>query len=52
MKIGKVLQALRLAITGKGAGPDLMEIIEVLGKSEAVSRINKAIAVLNDKLKV
>lgn len=52
LKIGKVLQALRVAITGKGAGPDLMEIIAVLGKSETVSRIEKALNVLNSKVKV
>ncbi len=52
MKIGKVLQALRLAITGKGAGPDLMEIVEVLGRDETADRIEKAIATLSDQVKV
>lgn len=52
LKIGKVLQALRVAITGKGAGPDLMEIIEVLGKQESINRINRALQTLNDKIKV
>jgi glutamyl-tRNA synthetase len=52
LKIGKVLQALRVAVTGKGAGPDLMEIIEVLGKAETVSRIGGAIQTLSDKVKV
>lgn len=52
VKIGKVLQALRLAITGKGAGPDLMQIIQILGKDETVARIEQALKVLNDKVKV
>ncbi len=52
MKIGKVLQALRLAITGKGAGPDLMEIVEVLGRDETADRIERAIATLSDQVKV
>ena len=52
MKIGKVLQALRLAITGKGAGPDLMEIVEVLGRNETAERIEKAITTLSAQVKV
>lgn len=52
MKIGKVLQALRLAVTGKGAGPDLMEIIETLGKEESVGRINHAVSLLSSQVKV
>ena len=43
VKIGQVMQALRLAITGKSGGPDLMKIIEILGKQEVVERINYAI---------
>ncbi|MDW7693208.1 glutamate--tRNA ligase [Flammeovirgaceae bacterium SG7u.111] len=44
--LGKVMQALRLSITGLGGGPDLMLIMEVLGKDEVASRIDKAIASL------
>jgi glutamyl-tRNA synthetase len=43
LKIGKVMQAVRLAITGVGAGPDLMHIIAILGKSETSNRIQNAI---------
>lgn len=46
VKIGKVMQALRVAVTGRGMGPDLMEIIQVLGKKEVVERINFAISTL------
>ncbi|QCR24047.1 glutamate--tRNA ligase [Pontibacter sp. SGAir0037] len=46
MKIGQVMQALRLAITGLEAGPDLMQIIEVIGAAEAKSRIETAIVKL------
>ncbi len=41
--IGSVMQALRVAITGVGGGPDLMGIIEVLGKEETSRRIESAI---------
>jgi glutamyl-tRNA synthetase len=43
MKLGMVMQALRLAITGVEAGPDLMAIIEIIGKEETVKRLETAI---------
>jgi glutamyl-tRNA synthetase len=43
IKPGKVMQALRLAITGEGKGPDLMLMLEILGKEEVVSRIQSAL---------
>ncbi|MBC7486718.1 MAG: glutamate--tRNA ligase [Cytophagaceae bacterium] len=46
VKMGKVMQALRVALTGNGAGPDLMEIISILGKDEAVGRLQQAVSVL------
>lgn len=46
VKIGKVMQALRLALTGAGHGPDLMQIMAILGKEETIRRIEKAIGQL------
>ncbi len=46
VKIGKVLQALRLTVTGVGHGPDLMQIMEVLGKEETTNRIARALNTL------
>lgn len=40
---GKVLQALRVALTGQGSGPDLMLTIEILGSEETVSRLDYAL---------
>lgn len=40
---GKVMQPLRLSLVGKLAGPDLFEIMVMIGKKETLSRINKAI---------
>lgn len=48
--IGKILQAIRLAITGAGGGPDLMLIMEIVGKEEVVERINRAIKTLKVKV--
>ncbi|MDH5396684.1 MAG: glutamate--tRNA ligase [Cyclobacteriaceae bacterium] len=44
--LGQVMLALRLAITGGGTGPDVVEIISVLGGQETAQRIEKAIEVL------
>jgi glutamyl-tRNA synthetase len=46
VKIGKVLQALRLTVTGVGHGPDLMQIMEILGKEETTRRISQALNTL------
>lgn len=48
--VGKIMQALRVAITGNGSGPDLMITIEILGKEETVKRLAAALA--NLKVKV
>lgn len=42
LKFGKVMPALRLAITGEGGGPDLMSILEIVGKENIKARIQKA----------
>ena len=43
IKIGKVLQSIRLVITGLGSGPDLMQIIEEIGKEETIQRMENAL---------
>ena len=48
--VGKILQAVRLAITGLGGGPDLMVIMEVIGKEEVISRIDHAMKTLKVKI--
>ncbi len=48
--LGRVMPALRLALTGQAGGPDLMAIIEILGPKEVIVRIKKATEtiVIND----
>jgi glutamyl-tRNA synthetase len=46
VKMGKVMQALRLAVTGAGHGPDLMLAMEILGKEEVIRRLEKALSTL------
>jgi glutamyl-tRNA synthetase len=38
LKVGKFMQAIRVATTGVGQGPDLMLILEILGKAETQAR--------------
>lgn len=47
---GKILQALRLSVTGAGGGPDLMMIMEIIGKNEVVKRIEHALQTLKVKV--
>lgn len=47
---GKVLQALRLTMTGAGVGPDLMMIMEIIGKNEVMKRIDHALKTLQVKV--
>jgi len=47
---GKVLQALRLTMTGAGGGPDLMMIMEIIGKNEVMKRIDHALRTLQVKV--
>ena len=46
IKLGKTMQAVRLAITGMGVGPDLMEVFAILGTQEVAARIQYALATL------
>lgn len=46
IKLGKVMQAVRLAVTGLGAGPDLMEVFAILGPQEVAKRIRFALVTL------
>lgn len=47
---GKILQPLRVSITGGASGPDLMITMEILGREEVMSRIEYALK--NLKIKV
>jgi glutamyl-tRNA synthetase len=47
IKLGKVMQPLRVALTGAGTGPDLMLSMEIMGREEVVARIKKALSTLS-----
>jgi len=50
LKLGKVMPGVRMVLTGATSGPDLMEIIEVLGKEEVIKRLKIGIEKLSGSL--
>ncbi|MCT3763004.1 glutamate--tRNA ligase [Elizabethkingia anophelis] len=44
--MGKVMMPLRLSLVGELKGPDVPDLMEMIGKEETISRINKAIETL------
>jgi glutamyl-tRNA synthetase len=49
IKMGKVMQMLRVALSGNGAGPDLMISIELWGKEQVLKRLSVALEVFNKR---
>ena len=49
IKLGKVAQPLRVALTGKTASPGIFEVMEVLGKETVLKRLLKAIEHIRSK---
>ena len=43
LKLGKIAQPVRVALTGKTVSPGIFEIIEVLGKKRVISRLQNAV---------
>lgn len=43
LSMGMVMNAFRLAIVGAGKGPHLFDIIDIIGKQETLTRLEKAI---------
>ena len=49
IKLRKIAQPLRVALTGKTASPGIFEIMQVLGKEKVVDRVRKAVDHINAK---
>ncbi len=43
VKLGKIAQPVRVALTGNTASPGIFEVIEIIGKERALKRLKKAI---------
>jgi glutamyl-tRNA synthetase len=48
LKLGKIAQPVRVALTGRTASPGIFEIIEIIGKEKVISRLKKAIRFIKD----
>jgi glutamyl-tRNA synthetase len=49
IKLGKIAQPLRVALTGKTASPGLFEVMEALGKQKVLGRLSDAISHMKEK---
>ena len=49
LKLGKIAQPVRVALTGRTASPGIFEIIEVLGKEKVLARLNEAVQLIMEK---
>jgi glutamyl-tRNA synthetase len=43
LKLGKLMQPVRAAITGSNASPSMFEVMELLGKDESIGRLKDAV---------
>jgi len=43
IKIGDIIHALRVAVTGKGVGLGMFEALEILGKERCLTRIDRCL---------
>ena len=48
VKIGQIIHALRVAVTGKAVGFGMFEILEILGRERSLTRIDRALALLDE----
>jgi glutamyl-tRNA synthetase len=49
LKLGKIAQPVRVALTGVTMSPGLFEIIDILGKETVLERMRRALAYIEDK---
>ena len=49
LKLGKIAQPVRVALTGRTASPGIFEIIEIIGEDRVLSRIRDAIRFIENK---
>jgi len=47
LKLGKIAQPVRVALTGRTASPGIFEIIAIIGKEKVIARLKQAIEYIN-----
>ena len=50
LKLGKIAQPVRVALTGKTASPGIFEVIEIIGKARVISRLKQAIDFIENRV--
>jgi glutamyl-tRNA synthetase len=50
LSAGKLIHPTRLAVTGRGASPGLFEVLEVLGRSRSLARLDRLLDRLTNRL--
>jgi glutamyl-tRNA synthetase len=48
LKLGKIAQPVRVALTGRTASPGIFEIIEIIGREKVLKRLAKAVAYMQE----
>ena len=48
LKLGKIAQPVRVALTGRSASPGIFEITEIIGKQRVLERLHRAVAYIED----
>jgi glutamyl-tRNA synthetase len=49
LKLGKIAQPVRVALSGRSASPGLFEITAIIGKQAALARLQRAIDTIQGK---
>ena len=49
LKLGKIAQPVRVALTGKTASPGIFEVSAILGKDKVIARLQKAIRYIEER---
>jgi glutamyl-tRNA synthetase len=50
LKLGKIAQPVRVALTGKTASPGIFEIVTILGPDRVIPRLEKAISFIEKRV--
>ena len=50
LKLGKIAQPVRVALTGRTASPGIFEIIAILGKEKVIARLQQAVAYIEARM--
>ena len=50
LKLGKLAQPVRVAVTGTGASPGIYETLEVVGQARTIARLNGALEIIRARI--